>query len=101
MELEPWLSVEGIADYLGVSKETIYRWLDRKKIPAHRIGKLWKFKPSEVDGWIISGSAENIDGNIKNVSSGFKSYSGEVDQKITKKNQQQNKKQVIGNGIRR
>lgn len=57
MELQPWLSVEGIAEYLGVSKETIYRWLERKKIPAHRIGKLWKFKPSEVDRWVISGGA--------------------------------------------
>ncbi len=57
MELQPWLSVEGIAEYLGVSKETIYRWLERKKIPAHRIGKLWKFKTSEVDQWIMSGGA--------------------------------------------
>ena len=57
MILEPWVSVEGTADYSGVSKETIYRWLERKKIPAYRIGKLWKFKPSEVDQWVISGGA--------------------------------------------
>ena len=55
--LENWLSVEEIAVYLGVSKESIYRWLDRKTIPAHRLGKLWKFKPSEVDQWLTSGSA--------------------------------------------
>ncbi len=61
MELQPWLSVEGIAEYLGVSKETIYRWLERKKIPAHRIGKLWKFKPSEVDLWIMSGGAATLE----------------------------------------
>jgi excisionase family DNA binding protein len=61
MKLQPWLSVEGIAEYLGVSKETIYRWLERKKIPAHRIGKLWKFKPSEVDQWVMSGCATTIE----------------------------------------
>lgn len=61
MDLQPWLSVEGIALYLGVSKETIYRWLDRKKIPAHRVGKLWKFKPAEVDKWVISGAATTLD----------------------------------------
>ncbi len=57
--LEPWFSVEEIARHLGVSKETIYRWLERKTIPAHRMGKLWKFKPSEVDEWIIKGGAED------------------------------------------
>ncbi len=52
-----WLSVDEIAVYLGISKETVYRWLDRGSIPAHRVGKLWKFKPSEVDTWVKSGAA--------------------------------------------
>ena len=55
--LEPWFSVEEIARHLGVSKETIYRWLERKTVPAHRMGKLWKFKASEVDEWVKAGGA--------------------------------------------
>lgn len=58
VDAERWLSVEEIAAHLGISKETIYRWIERKKIPAHRVGRLWKFKASEVDTWIISGGAE-------------------------------------------
>lgn len=57
-EVERWLSVEEIATHLGVSKETIYRWLekrDRNSIPSHKIGRLWKFKASEIDGWVRSG----------------------------------------------
>lgn len=54
-----WLSVEEIAEHLGVSKETIYRWLKKGKVPAHRIGKLWKFKPTEVDQWVMSGGARD------------------------------------------
>ena len=54
---EPWLSVEQIAAHLGISKETVYRWLEKGKIPAHRVGKQWRFKPSEVDEWVKSGSA--------------------------------------------
>lgn len=57
--IERWFSVEEIAEHLGVSKETIYRWLDRQIIPAHRLGKLWKFRPSEVDRWVEAGGASN------------------------------------------
>ena len=60
MELsDRWLSVEEVAQYLGISKETVYRWLEKKKIPAHRVGKLWKFKTKEVDQWIIAGEARD------------------------------------------
>jgi excisionase family DNA binding protein len=54
---ERWLSVNEIAEYLGVSKETIYRWLSQKKIPAHRVGKKWKFNAIEIDKWVKSGKA--------------------------------------------
>ncbi len=54
---ERWLSVEEIATHLGVSKETIYRWVDKKKIPAHKVGRQWKFKVSEVDSWVTTGGA--------------------------------------------
>ncbi|GAB56443.1 phage transcriptional regulator, AlpA [Glaciecola punicea ACAM 611] len=46
---ERWLSVEEIAIHLGVSKDTIYAWREKKGLPAHRIGRLWKFKAKEVD----------------------------------------------------
>jgi transposase len=29
-EVERWLSVEEIAGHLGVSKETVYRWLEKE-----------------------------------------------------------------------
>lgn len=49
---EPWVSVEVVAVHLGVAKDSVYRWIDGKRLPAHRIGKLWKFKLSEVDDWV-------------------------------------------------
>ena len=52
-----WLSVEEIAKYLGVVDETVYRWIGRRKLPAHRVGKLWKFQTAEVDKWIRSGGS--------------------------------------------
>ena len=52
---EPWVSVEDIAAHLGVAKDSIYRWIENKGLPAHKIGRLWKFKVSEVDEWVRAG----------------------------------------------
>ena len=52
-----WLSVDEICRYLGVSSDTVYRWIDRFGMPAHRMGRLWKFKKNQVDAWIEAGGA--------------------------------------------
>jgi len=58
---ERWLSVGEIAAHLGVNPDTIYKWIIRKKMPAHKLGRLWKFLASEVDQWIKGGhAAEDI-----------------------------------------
>ena len=54
---EKWSSLDEIAEHLGVSKDAVYRWIANKKMPAHKIGRLWKFKISEIDEWIRSGGA--------------------------------------------
>lgn len=55
---EKWSSLDEVALHLGVSKDTVYRWIANKQLPAHKIGRLWKFKISEVDEWVkINGSA--------------------------------------------
>lgn len=55
MKPEPWVSLEEIAEHLGVSTDTIHRWIRAKRIPAHRVGRLWKFKVSDVDEWVRAG----------------------------------------------
>jgi excisionase family DNA binding protein len=54
---EPWLSANGIASHLGVTKDTICGWIANKRMPAHKVGRLWKFQASEVDEWVRSGGA--------------------------------------------
>ena len=44
-----WLSVNEIAAYLGVKRYTIYKWIERKHMPAHKVGRQWKFRKEEVD----------------------------------------------------
>jgi excisionase family DNA binding protein len=56
-----WINIDEAAEYLGVKPGTIRDWIRKDKgVPAHKVGKLWKFKRSELDAWIQSGkSAEN------------------------------------------
>lgn len=54
---DPWLSADDIATHLGVTKDSVYAWIAEKGMPAHKVGRLWKFQASEVDEWIRSGSA--------------------------------------------
>ena len=49
---EPWGSVDDVAAHLGVRKDSIYRWIENRGLPAQKIGKLWKLKLSEVDAWV-------------------------------------------------
>ena len=58
---EPWVSVEDVAKHLGVVKDSIYRWIERRGLPAQKVGRLWKFKLSEVDEWVRHGGAEGED----------------------------------------
>lgn len=52
-----WLSVDEIAAYLGIKRDTVYKWIDQKDMPAHKVGRLWKFKRDEVDEWVRRGSS--------------------------------------------
>lgn len=60
-----WLSVEDIAAYLGVSKDTIYAWIANRNMPAHRVGRFWKFQKSEVELWVKAGGANDIKASAK------------------------------------
>ncbi len=37
-----------------MSKDTVYRWVDSQGLPAHRIGRLFRFRLSQVDEWVQS-----------------------------------------------
>ena len=55
---DKWISIEDAANYLGVKVVTIREWIKKENgIPAHKIGKLWKFKKSELDEWVKRGKS--------------------------------------------
>lgn len=56
---DKWVGIEEAADYLGVNKDSIRNWIKKTDsgIPAHKIGKQWKFKKAELDEWVKSGKS--------------------------------------------
>ena len=52
-----WIGINEVAEYLGVTKETVRNLIKKTDIPACKIGKLWKFKRSELDSWVKSGKS--------------------------------------------
>ena len=58
---ERWVGVEDVAKHLDVNKDSVYRWIDKMGLPAHRVGRLFRFKLSEIDEWVRSGGAAEND----------------------------------------
>ena len=55
---ENYIGLEEVAEYLNVKPVTIRKWIRRDSdIQAHQIGRLWKFKKSELDEWVKSGKS--------------------------------------------
>ena len=58
--VENYINIDEAAEYLGVSVITVRGWIKRNsEFPAHKVGKLWKFKKTEIDEWINSGKSAN------------------------------------------
>ena len=49
---ENWGDIAEVATHLQVTKDSIYCWVDSKNFPTHRVGRLLRFKLSEVDDWV-------------------------------------------------
>ncbi len=71
---EGWVDIAEVAAYLQVTKESIYRWVDSKGFPARRVGRLLRFKLSQVDEWVEKAEM------ILKVSSSGKTTKNESDQ---------------------
>lgn len=70
---ERWVGVQAVAAHLGVAKDSVYRWIDEQGLPAHRVGRLLRFKLSEIDEWVRQENYQEQGANSPNSQSSKKS----------------------------
>ena len=46
------MTLREASQYLGVSPDTLYKYLDEHKIPAFKLGNRWRFKKDLLDRWM-------------------------------------------------
>lgn len=54
---EGWVDIEQVDAQLRVKKESAYRWIEARCLSAHKVGRLWKFRLSEIDVWVEADGA--------------------------------------------
>ena len=54
------MTPEELAEYLRVSRQTIYNLLWRGEIPGMKVGTHWRLKKNDVEKWISQKGQERI-----------------------------------------
>ncbi|MFC2017137.1 response regulator [Chloroflexota bacterium] len=52
------MTLEEVANYLRVTKKTIYRLLEKRSIPSTKVGRQWRFSKASIDIWLRRSSAK-------------------------------------------
>ena len=60
------LTIQEVADYLKVSRTTVWRWCNEGKIPAFKVGKVWRIHRTEMEKIV----GQELDGNAGRRGSG-------------------------------
>jgi excisionase family DNA binding protein len=58
-----YLEIRELAEYLGISVNTIYSWISQRKIPHKKLGRLVRFSVEEIDEWVKQNSVVTHDKN--------------------------------------
>jgi excisionase family DNA binding protein len=52
------MNIRQASQYLGVSPDTLYKYVNEQKIPAFKLGNRWRFKKSKLDQWMEEKSTQ-------------------------------------------
>jgi len=52
------MNIRQASQYLGVSPDTLYKYVGEQKLPAFKLGNRWRFKKSRLDQWMEEKSSQ-------------------------------------------
>lgn len=60
------MNVRQASQYLGISPDTLYKYVAEERIPAFKLGNRWRFKKTTLDRWMEKQSAVKAHGQVRN-----------------------------------
>jgi excisionase family DNA binding protein len=57
---EPFMTTAAVSKWLGISTRTLCLWAECHEIPAIKVGRQWRFRESELAGWLQSPDASKV-----------------------------------------
>jgi len=66
------MNIRQASQYLGVSPDTLYKYVNEQKLPAFKLGNRWRFKKSKLDQWMEEKSMETEPHDKKKIKAAVK-----------------------------
>ena len=60
-DLKEFFTIDEVSEYLGIKKSSLYSKVERKEIPYYKVGRLVRFKKSDIDPWMEKFKSEPLD----------------------------------------
>jgi PTS system nitrogen regulatory IIA component len=61
---EQLMNVTQLAEYLNVNISTVYMWSQQGQIPAMKMGKMWRYRRSEIDAWLNERRSPRVERDV-------------------------------------
>jgi excisionase family DNA binding protein len=52
LDLREVMNIRQASLYLGISPDTLYKYLSEGRLPAFKLGNRWRFKKTTLDRWM-------------------------------------------------
>jgi PTS system nitrogen regulatory IIA component len=70
-EVETYLTVDELAEYLKLNAQTIQRWVRNRVVPFHKVKSVIRFRVSEIEKWVDECGLVSQEGKPENIEAGL------------------------------